>query len=287
VTESAKTSIRFAHQSAFIVIFVKVFLFFRSIPDQGFPFHFTSHRQLPMKPGTFRRFHTLVLPALFTIMLSGCFRAVRQDVDLPPPPVPIEPARIYTLACPDVVEIGLVRSPDDPVRIAAVNSEGDIDLGSLGKVRVDGMTVHDARQAIAERAGCSANDVQVRVARYRSRRIFLYGEVAGAVRTVAYRGPETVVDFLRRTNAITPDSAWNEIHLVRSHLAEGAAPEVLRIDLEAILKRNDNRTNVRLQPLDEIYIGEKPSSYFRRAIPGFLLPMYDTLVGLLPERREK
>jgi protein involved in polysaccharide export with SLBB domain len=185
------------------------------------------------------------------------------------------------------VEIDLASSPEESARTAVVNSEGDIDLGSLGKVHVEGMTATDARQAIAERVECSANEIRVRVARYRSRKIFLYGEAAGAVRTIAYRGPETVVDFLRRTNAITPDSAWNEIHLVRSHLAEGAAPEVLRIDLDAILKRNDNRTNVRLQPLDEIYIGEKPSSYFRRAIPGFLRPMYDMIVDLLPERREK
>jgi protein involved in polysaccharide export with SLBB domain len=240
-----------------------------------------------MKPGTRRQVGSLCWPVLFAILLSGCFRAVRQDDDLPSLPVPIDPAKIYTLACPDVVEIGFAAWPDDGVRSAVVNSEGDIDLGSLGKVRVEGMTVTDAHQAIAERAGCAANEVLVRLARYRSRKIFLYGEAAGTVRIVSYRGPETVVDLLRRTNAITPDSAWNEIHLVRPHLAEGVAPEVLRIDLEAILKRNDNRTNVRLQPLDEIYIGEKPSAYFRRAIPGFLRPMYDTIVELLPERREK
>ena len=239
-----------------------------------------------MKSGICRRFHTLVWPALLAVLLSGCFRAVRKDDDLPPPPVPIDPFQIYSLACPDVVEISFASWPDDSVRTVVVNSEGAVDLGSLGKVRVEGMTVTAARQAMAERAGCSPNEVLVRVARYRSRKVFLYGEAAGAVRTIAYRGPETVVDFLRRTNAVTPDSAWNEIRLVRSHLAEGAAPEVLRIDLEAILKRNDNRTNVRLQPLDEIYIGEKPSSYYRRAIPGFLLPLYDTIVGLLPERRE-
>ena len=240
-----------------------------------------------MKPVTCRRLPMLIWPALLIVLLSGCFRAVRKDDDLPPPPIAIDPVQIYTLACPDVVEIGFASSPDDAARTSVVNSEGDLDLGSLGKVRIEGMTLTDARQAIAERAGCSANEVLLRVARYRSRKLFLYGEAAGAVRTIAYRGPETVVDFLRRTQAITSDSAWNEIHLVRSHLAEGAAPEVLRIDLDAILKRNDNRTNVRLQPLDEIYIGEKPASHLRRAIPGFLRPMYDTVVELLPERREK
>ncbi|HLW66524.1 MAG TPA: polysaccharide biosynthesis/export family protein [Gemmataceae bacterium] len=239
-----------------------------------------------MRPGTCR-FGSRCCPVLLAVLLSGCFRAERRDDDLPPLPVPVDPAKLYTLACPDVVEISFIDRPDDAIRTAAVNTEGEIDLGSLGKVRVEGMTLADARQAIAQRVRCAAGEVQIRVAKHRSRKIFLYGEAAGAVRAVSYRGPETVVDLLRRTGAITPDSAWNEIHLVRSHLAEGAAPEVLRIDLDAILQRNDNRTNVRIQPLDEIYIGEKRSAYFRRAIPGFLRPMYDTVVGLIPERRDK
>jgi protein involved in polysaccharide export with SLBB domain len=240
-----------------------------------------------MKPGTCSRFGSRYWPVLFAVLLSGCFRAERKDDDVPPPPVAIEPAKLYTLACPDVVEVTFINWPDDAIRTATINSEGEIDLGNLGKVPVEGMTVADARLAIAQRARCAAADVQLRIAKFRSRKIFLYGEAAGAVRTVAYRGPETVMDLLRRTGAITPDSAWNEIHLVRSHMAEGAAPEVLRIDLAAILERNDNRTNVRLQPLDEIYIGEKRSAYFRRAIPGFLRPLYDTIVGLLPEPPSK
>ena len=96
-----------------------------------------------------------------------------------------------------------------------------------------------------------------------------------------------MLDLLRRTGALTPDSSWNEIHLVRSHLAEGAPAEVVRIDLDAILKRQDNRTNVRVQPLDEIYIGEKPSAYLRHSIPVFFQPLYDTIVGLLPQQAAK
>ncbi|HEV3142809.1 MAG TPA: polysaccharide biosynthesis/export family protein [Gemmataceae bacterium] len=241
-----------------------------------------------MKPGTRCRIGRACCPLLFIALLSGCFRAERNDDGLPPPPpVQIDPAKIYTVACPDVVEISFLNRSDDAVRTATINSEGDIDLGTLGKMRIEGMTAAEAQQTIAEQAGLPVEDVQVGVARYKSRKLFLFGDAAGAARIVSYHGPETVVDVLRRTGALTPDSAWNEIHLVRSHLADGAPSEVLRIDLEAILKRDDNRTNVRVQPLDEIYIGEKPSAHIRRSVPTFLRPLYDAIIDLLPERREQ
>src|SRR5262249_19596503 len=195
-----------------------------------------------------------------------------------------EPAKLYTLMCPDVVEVRLANWPAESIQTAAVNSESNIDLGRLGKMRVEGMTISDAQQAIAARAGVSSNYVDVRVAGYNSRNVLLFGEVIGGARTVSYQGPETVVDVLRRSEALTADAAWNEIHLLRSHLASGSPPEVLRIDLNAILKRGDESTNIRVQPLDEIYIGEKPSAYFRRSVPGFFRPMYDAVVDLLPNR---
>ena len=238
-----------------------------------------------MKPGACHRLGPSWWPALTLILLSGCLQGERKDDGLPPlPQIPIEPAKLYTLMSPDVVEVRLAYTPGESVQTVTVNAEGDIDLGRFGKMRIEGMTVSEAQQTIAARAGVSSNYVDVRVSGYKSRTVLLFGEVIGGARMVSYQGPETVVDLLRRTEVVTADASWNEIHLLRSHLANGSPPEVLRIDMNAILDRGDERTNVRVQPLDEIYIGEKPSAHFRRSIPGFLRPMYDTIVEMLPNR---
>src|SRR5438876_110594 len=82
--------------------------------------------------------------------------------------------------------------------------------------------------------------------------------------------PETVVDLLKRTGGLSPSAAPEEIYIVRAQLGEGIPAEVLTVDLDAIVRKNDQRTNVRVQPLDEIYVGEQPRSRIERAVPTFL-----------------
>jgi polysaccharide export outer membrane protein len=238
-----------------------------------------------MKRWAWRGFGPARWLVLLALLLSGCLQPKRKDDWLlSPPPPSLNPAQFYLLACPDAVDVIFVEHPDLGRRVR-VNSEGNIDLGVLGKIRVEGETPAEARANVNfQRAGVSAQEVHVHVAEYNSRKVFLFGQVKGQARAVPYLGPETIVEFLRRTCALTKDSAWNEIHLVRAHLVEGMPPEVIPIDLEAILEHCDERTNIRLQPLDEIYVGEKVSSYVRRHVPTFLMPVYETMLGLVPDR---
>jgi len=217
-------------------------------------------------------------------LLTGCLRSQRsaETVSSTPPPSPVNPSESYTLACPDVIEVLFDHYPGRHSSVP-VNPDGTVDLGDLGSIRVDGRTPYEASQAIAERAHIPINRVQVLVAQHNSRKIFLFGQVTGEAHTVSYEGPETVVELLRRTEALTPDSAWNQVDLVRSHLADGAPAEVFHIDLQAILLHGDDRTNIRVQPLDEIYVGERTSSYFRRLVPTFLKPFYESFLSILPQ----
>ena len=75
-------------------------------------------------------------------------------------------------------------------------------------------------------------------------------------------------------------AAPNNISIVRPRVAEGQPPEVFPIHLRAILSKKNEQSNVRLQPYDQVYIGETWQSSLAKCIPPCLRPLYDTLCGL-------
>ena len=78
-----------------------------------------------------------------------------------------------------------------------MDPDGAIGL-PLGRLHVDGLTTAEAADRLAALA--YEPDVQVRVAAYNSRQLFLFGPVAGHERAVPYQGPETVLDLLQTLN---------------------------------------------------------------------------------------
>src|SRR5262249_13783409 len=160
--------------------------------------------------------------------LAGC-TAGRPSIDAAldrrkPAPGAETPDDVYTLGCPDVLEVA-VRGRLECSGRREIGPDGRIDLGPLGKVRVQGEPVNAAEERVAEQAGIPRDAVGVRVVEYRSQHLFLFGEVGGPQRMVPYQGPETVVELLKRTGGLAPGAALNEIHVVRSHVADGNSPE--------------------------------------------------------------
>lgn len=220
------------------------------------------------------------------MLLAGC--ASHKPVpDLPfarPDPrdaLPLDPAEAYRIACPDVVEVVFAVDPAAGGRLRVL-ADGHIELGQAGRIRAEGLTAPELAQHIARHLRLAEHQVSVRVVEFNSQQLFLFGQVGGAERAVDYRGPETIVELLKRTGGLSPGAAVSEIHVIRSHLAEGGEPEVFPVDLKAILEKNDDRTNLRLHPQDQIYVGEMVRSKFARAVPSLLQPVYDAACALIP-----
>ena len=159
----------------------------------------------------------------------------------------------YVVHCPDLLEVDAAGRPGGA---HAVGADGRIPLPDGTGLRADGLTSAEIARAAAARLGLSADQVRVRVVGYNSQQIYLFGEVAGHERGVPYEGPETVVDLLQRVGGVAPGAAVGDVQVVRSHVADGSSPELFHVDLGAILLHGDQRTNVRLEPFDEVYVGE-------------------------------
>jgi protein involved in polysaccharide export with SLBB domain len=190
-------------------------------------------------------------------------------------------AERYVIGCPDVLEVTVAGRPELAVR-AAVGVDGRADLGTLGKPRVEGHTVPEIARALADYLGLPVEYVDVWVAEYRSQCLYLFGEVHGLQRSVEYRGQETVLDLLQRVGGITPGAAPDEVYVVRSRIAEGQRPAVFYVDLRAIVVGHDQRTNLRLQPFDQVHVGATRRARLVKCLPPWLRPLFYTLCGRLP-----
>ena len=192
------------------------------------------------------------------------------------------PAAAYRVGCPDVLEISFVDSPAWDA-VAVVDVDGRLPLVQPGSPRVDGRTLSQIRDDLAALAGCPPERVQVQLAIPRSARVVVYGPIRGRARAVPYQGPEPVIDFLKRVGGLPPGSKLNQVYVVRPNVAVGTRPQVFRVNVGAVLVDGDGRTNVPLQPDDEVYVGETRRSSLSRVMPDWLGIVYRRVTGLMPD----
>ncbi len=200
----------------------------------------------------------------------------------PPPAHLAEIANAYHAHCPDVLRVDIADAPHYS-GAQRIGPDGRIHLGDACRPRVDGETAAEIVRTVAQSVGVSPEHVHVQVAEYNSQYLYLIGPVDGLQRAVPYRGPETVLDLLRRVDGVTPATAVRDVKIIRPHIADGKTPEVFHIDLAAIVLRNDPETNVILEPYDQVHIGQSRRSCIDACLPPWLRPLYERLCGMKHE----
>ena len=164
----------------------------------------------------------------------------------PPPLGPQLPANAagalgeagYTLGCADVLEVAFLDRPAWDCA-ASVGLDGRLPLGDAGSPLVQGKTPDEARAAIAAAAGVEPARVTVMLAEYRAGRVYVTGPENKLRRTMPFRGPEPVLEFLWRSGATKPGSAeLRDVRVLRPTVAVGGRPEAFRVDAEAIVLGN-------------------------------------------------
>ena len=233
----------------------------------------------------FPRTSPVIAACLWVALTSGC-TGLRPHVDQAlwenrlTQRQPRGGADEYRVGCPDVLTVTVADIADWQRRSIPIGVDGRIELGNAGRLRVEGQTASEIGALAASRLALQASQVHVEVADYRSQKVYLFGQVTGLERAIAFRGQETVVELLQRAGGITPAAAPNEVYVIRPHVAQGRPPEVFPVKLRDILLDNDSRTNVTLEPFDQVHIGEMRRSSFGRCIPPIIRPLYDGLCGM-------
>jgi protein involved in polysaccharide export with SLBB domain len=185
----------------------------------------------------------------------------------------------YQVHYPDVLEISIPGRTEEPIR-CPIGLDGRLEERSVGFARVEGESVGQVQQALCEQTGVPADEIAVRVAEYHSQHIYVWGPGVGLQHAVPYRGPETVLDFLERIGGVKAGAANGDVHVVRDGVVENRPPEVYHVDLKAIILDHDHKSNIRLQPFDQVYVGETRASFVEHCIPRWVRPLYDKICGL-------
>lgn len=233
-----------------------------------------------VRVATVHWFAWLLRPALLgACALAGCCTKQKDVSDsLMRQPLALGVAQAYRVGSPDVLTITVAGHPELSGN-RAVEVNGCIDLGALGGVRVEGLTLAEIRDRIARVAETPHTDISVEITHFDSQRVYLFGQVTGEQRAVAYQGPETVTDLLRRVGGITPDGAPDLVRVVRQADRASAEPQVFQVDLQAILLKGDQSTNVQVMPFDQIYVPETRACRIGKCLHPLLRPVGRALTG--------
>ena len=223
------------------------------------------------------------------LALSGCAHIPGFHrtllADQKPAGQPSDLSSRYVVHCPDVLSFEIAGRPGWCGE-RAIASDGRVWLDADTSVRVDGLTVQDVATTAAHRLGLATERVRAEVASYNSQHVYFFGEAEGLKRAVAYRGPEPLLDVLQCRRRHRPGAAPRSVRVVRSHVADDKKPETFEVDLEAIVVRHEQQSNITVEPFDKIYIAQTRQLKLSKCLPPWMRALYNSLWDLhkQPER---
>jgi polysaccharide export outer membrane protein len=200
--------------------------------------------------------------AVHVVPHPGALAAPRELDKRALPPYQISPPDILLVEV--VPREGLLKN-DQPIRGQhLVRPDGTIGLGIYGSVFVGGMTIEEAREAIAAQIRKRVTefkilDLSVDVVAYNSQFYYVITDGGGygeQVYPFPITGSETVLDALGRINGLPPVADKRKVWVARR--GPGAAGQILPVDWCGIAQRGATETNYQLMPGDRIYVKADP-----------------------------
>jgi len=166
------------------------------------------------------------------------------------------PVNAYLIGVDDQVQVSVWRNPELSV---TVRPDGMISVPLVGDVLAGGRTPMSVADAIRGKLGSFVRDpnVTVIVTELRSHEYLSRVRVTGAVtspRSLPYRQGMTVLDAVLEAGGPNQFASAERSRLYRQQDDEST---VMKVELDAILKKGDLETNYRLQPGDIITVPER------------------------------
>ncbi|HLV16882.1 MAG TPA: polysaccharide export protein [Pseudomonas sp.] len=165
----------------------------------------------------------------------------------------------YVVGAGDVLSITVYDHPELTIpaggeRSAAeagneVRRDGTIFYPFIGKVEVAGSTLEEIRNELANRlsAYIAEPQVDVRIAAFNSRKVYVSGAVAEPGMQPITAVPKTLLDAISQAGGAQEDANWHEVILTRDG-------EEDRVSLYALLRQGDQRQNRLLRHGDVIHV---------------------------------
>ncbi|MEA1081426.1 polysaccharide export protein [Marinobacter qingdaonensis] len=136
-----------------------------------------------------------------------------------------------------------------------VHSDGTIFYPYVGKVKVAGLKVTEIRDILRERLAeyIESPQVDVTVASFRSKRVYLTGEVKQPGTQPITNVPLTLLEAVSNAGGLTEVADWTHVTLTRDGQSK-------RYSLRELYSQGDTRENVLLRPNDIIHVARNDAA---------------------------
>jgi len=184
------------------------------------------------------------------------------DIHIPQPNTGSFDPLKYTLGPDDAVEISVMRHPEFS-GVYPINKEGKLQYKFVGDLDVNGLTKAQLEQKIKEALSVYVNspDVNVTVTEYRSKVIYVLGEVGAPGKYYMQSEAIPVREAVFQAGLPTTSAAMRKCRLITPKV-DGSAI-VKSVDLYAVLYAGNLKKNINMHPGDVLYV---PSTMMAKII---------------------
>lgn len=136
-----------------------------------------------------------------------------------------------------------------------VHSDGTIFYPYVGRVKVAGLKVTEIRDILRERLAeyIQEPQVDVTVAAFRSKRVYITGEVKKPGTLPITNIPLTLLEAVSQAGGLTEFADWTDVTLTRNG-------QTRRYSLRELYRRGDTRQNILLRPNDIVHVARNDAA---------------------------
>ena len=222
--------------------------------------------------------------SLLTVSLTGCFSSNPKNLKafLMPGKVDVS-TRNYILHPPDEIEIHCSSVPEIDMQRQQVRPDGRIGFEAVGEIYAAGKTpaqvANELRTKILELYQVEGdNPIDVRVVAFRSKRIYVFGQV-GSPGAQVYSGRDTVLGAIALAGSPTI-LAWKErIQVIRPSANKNVKAKIYEFNFDRAAAHGDATKDVLLQEGDIIYVPPTILAAAAMLIEEFMRPIARSFSG--------
>ena len=222
--------------------------------------------------------------SLLTVSLTGCFSSNPKNLKafLMPGKVDVS-TRNYILHPPDEIEIHCSSVPEIDMQRQQVRPDGRIGFEAVGELYAVGKTpaqvADELRTKILELYQVEGDHpVDVRVVAFRSKRIYVFGQV-GSPGAQVYTGRDTVLGAIALAGSPTI-LAWKErIQVIRPSANKNVKAKIYEFNFDRAAAHGDATKDVLLQEGDIIYVPPTILAAAAMLIEEFMRPIARSFSG--------
>jgi len=225
-----------------------------------------------------QRWVLVVLVVALLSVASGC--ASKRPLDINKRLTSLEmvakkpPDALYIVDPPDVIQIEWLGG-EEPTRSVTLRSDGRVTLPLVGDVQVAQMTTQQIQDKLTELYSKYYREPRlfVSVIGYNSKHVYVYGEVRSQG-DVPYTGYTTVADVIGQVGGVTRRAATGRVRVIRG---DPEAPEIYKVDLDALIYDGDTLQDVSLAENDVVYVPPTALAWVGYQIDQLLFPFRSVL----------